>query len=154
MKKQLLRGVDSLSIQLKKQLLHVGSIVMLCLLFSFSTEASAQSGPEVLKDWTVLEEADFHFDVSYAVVSCKGKATVIMNAFNESGAHPKVGFNLTFSDASGKTAEVTIPLFATKLGDMMISSCESNDNAHLKFALPEGIDVNSVKVSIKYTTGS
>lgn len=154
MKQNLLRGVRGSSTGLKKWVCQVGSIFMLLFLLTFTTGASAQSDSGVLKDWTVLEEADFHFDVSYAIVNCKGKATVVMNAFNEGGAHPKVGFNLTFSDASGKTAEVVVPLFATKLGDMLISSCESNDNAQLKFALPEGIDVNTVKVSIKYNTGS
>jgi hypothetical protein len=83
----------------------------------FSMTLSAQSEIEVLKNWTTLEEAEFHYDVSYSVVKCSpnSKATVLINAFNEDGTNPKVGFTLDFSDDIGNTAQVVIAPFASNL---------------------------------------
>jgi hypothetical protein len=51
----------------------------------FTITLSAQVEPEVLKNWTVLEEAESHYDVSFSVVkgSSTSKATVLINAFNK-----------------------------------------------------------------------
>lgn len=131
-------------------------IVMLSLIVFLPSGLFAQTEPEFIQNWTFLEEAEFYFDVSYAVVKCNPDAepVVIMNAFNEGGTYPKVGFNLAISDAAGNTAEVEIPLFATKLGDMFIASCESDDHSNLRFAVPAGIDAATMKIAITYNTGS
>jgi hypothetical protein len=125
------------------------------LMIVFTFQAKAQE-PEVIQNWTPLEEAEFHFDVSYAVVKCNPDAdpVVIINAFNEGGTYSKVGFSLAISDAAGNTAEIEIPLFATKLGDMFIASCASDDHANLRFAVPAGIDAATMKMAITYNTGS
>lgn len=131
-------------------------LIMLSLILFLPSGLFAQVEPEFIQNWTTLTEAEFHFDVSYAVVKCNPVAEpiVIMNAFNEGGAHPKVGFKLAISDDAGNKAEVIIPLFATKLGDMFIASCESEEHANLKFAVPAGIDAASMKIAITYNTGS
>jgi hypothetical protein len=56
------------------------TMVLLCNITLF-----AQLGPEDTKDWTALEEAEFHFDVSYSAVksSPTSKATILTNAFND-----------------------------------------------------------------------
>jgi hypothetical protein len=41
---------------------------MFTLVLLFTITLSAQTAPEVLKNWTVLEEAEFHYDVSYSLV--------------------------------------------------------------------------------------
>lgn len=125
----------------------------LALFFSFSI--SAQTGPEVLKDWSALEEADFHFDVSYSVVKCNpnSNAFILINAFNEDGTHPKVGFTLNFSDNKGNKAQVIVAPFSTKLGDMMIASCDSDLYNNLKFEFPSNIDLSTMKINITYQTG-
>lgn len=131
-------------------------LIMLSLIVFLPSGLFAQTEPEFIQNWTFLEEAEFHFDVSYAVVKCNPVAdpVVIMNAFNEGGAYPRVGFTLAISDAAGNAAEVEIPLFATKLGDMFIASCESDDHSNLRFAVPAGIDASSMKIAITYNTGS
>jgi hypothetical protein len=120
----------------------------------FSITLSAQAEPEVLKNWTVLEEAEFHYDVSYSVVKCSptSKATVLINAFNEDGTNPKVGFTLNFSDASGNKAQVIVAPFASKLGDMFIANCNSEEYSNLKFNFPENIEISSMKIEITYQT--
>lgn len=116
----------------------------------------SQTNPEVLKEWTVLEEAEFHYDVSYSVVKCTptSKAKMLLNTFNEDGTNPKVGFTLDFSDASGNKAQVIVAPFASKLGDMFIASCSSDKYQNLKFDVPENIDISSMKIKITYQTGS
>ena len=116
----------------------------------------AQTEPEYLQNWTQLKEADFYFDVSYAVVKCSptSKAKVLLNAFNEGGSYLKVGFKLALKDANGNKAIVEIEPFATKLGDMFIASCGEEDHSNLKFDVPEGIDGATMKIEITYTTGS
>jgi hypothetical protein len=120
----------------------------------FSMTLSAQSEIEVLKNWTTLEEAEFHYDVSYSVVKCSpnSKATVLINAFNEDGTNPKVGFTLDFSDDIGNTAQVVIAPFASKLGDMFIANCNSEEHSNLKFNFPENIEISSMKIEITYQT--
>jgi hypothetical protein len=120
----------------------------------FSITLSAQAEPEVLKNWTVLEEAEFHYDVSYSVVKCSptSKATVLMNAFNEDGTNPKVGFTLNFSDADNNTAQVIVAPFASNLGDMFIANCNSEEYSNLKFNFPENIEISSMKIEITYQT--
>lgn len=126
------------------------------LMFFFSVASYSQKPPEFIQEWQPLEEAEFHFDVSYAVVKCtpSSNAVVLLNAFNESGAHPKIGFTLNLSDASGNKAQVTIPLYSTTLGDMRMSSCESDEHSNLKFEVPAGIDAATMKIDITYNTGS
>jgi hypothetical protein len=120
----------------------------------FSMTLSAQSEIEVLKNWTTLEEAEFHYDVSYSVVKCSpnSKATVLINAFNEDGTNPKVGFTLDFSDDTGNTAQVVIAPFASNLGDMFIANCNSEEHSNLKFNFPENIEISSMKIEITYQT--
>jgi hypothetical protein len=120
----------------------------------FAISLSAQAEPEVLKNWTALEEAEFHYDVSYGVVKCSptSKATVLINAFNEDGTNPKVGFTLNFSDASGNKAQVIVAPFASKLGDMFIANCNSEEYSNLKFNFPENIEISSMKIEITYQT--
>ena len=115
---------------------------------------SAQSEPEILKDWPALEEAEFYFDVSFAVVKCSpdSEAIVIINAFNEDGTNPKVGFTLDFSDNNGNTAQVIVAPFASKLGDMFIASCDSEAYSNLKIEYPENIDLATLKIDITYQT--
>ena len=129
---------------------------MLSLIMFLPFGLFAQTEPEFIQNWKSLEEAEFHFDVSYAVVKCNPVAepVVIMNAFNEGGTYPKVGFKLAISDDAGNTAEVDIPLFATKLGDMFIASCQSEDHSNLRFTVPAGIDPATMKIAITYNTGS
>jgi len=130
---------------------------VLCIMTLFFTiSLSAQSEPEVLKNWTALEEAEFYFDVSYSVVKCSpdSKAMVLINAFNEDGTNPKVGFTLDFSDSKGNKAQVVIVPFASKLGDMMNADCTSDTHSNLKFDFPENIEFSSVKTEITYQTAS
>lgn len=130
--------------------------VFFLIAFLVSLSQFSQSEPEILKNWTALEEAEFHYDVSYSVVKCSpdSKATVLINAFNEDGTHTKVGFTLIFSDASGNSTEIIIKPFASNLGDMKIASCESDENSNLKFNYPEGIDLSTLKITITYQTQS
>lgn len=129
------------------------NVIFILTLF-FTIAISAQSEPEVLKNWTALEEAEFHYDVSYSVVKCTptSKAIVLINAFNEDGTNPKVGFTLKFSDNNGGSFTKVITPFASKLGDMFIASCSSDKHSNLKFDFPENIDVNSMKIEITYQT--
>lgn len=130
------------------------AVFILALLFSLTF--SAQSEPEVLINWTALEEAEFHYDVSYSIVKCSptSKATFLINAFNEDGTNPKVGFTLNFSDKNGNTAQVVIAPFASKLGDMFIAKCNSDTYSHLKFKYPENIDIDTMEIDITYQTQS
>ncbi|WP_299671033.1 hypothetical protein [uncultured Polaribacter sp.] len=125
------------------------SFVLFCSSFSF-----AQSNIETLKNWTALEEASFHYDVSYSVVKCStnSNATILINAFNEDGTNPKVGFTLDFSDNKNNTAQIVVAPFASKLGDMFIASCSSSEHSNLKFDFPANIELASMKIKITYQT--
>lgn len=140
-----------------KSIKHIFSLLFLTILLSSSSAlVCAQTEPEYIQNWTQLKEADFHFDVSYAVVKCSStsKAKVLLNAFNEGGSYPKVGFKLALRDAAGNKASVDIALFTTKLGDMFIASCDKEAHANLRFDVPEGIDATTMKIEIAYITGS
>ena len=134
---------------------YLKSVIFILTLF-FSITLSAQSETEVLKNWTALEEAEFHYDVSYTVVKCtpSSKAIILINAFNEDGTNAKVGFTFAISDAAGNTAQVIIAPFASKLGDMFIANCNSEEHSNLKFEVPAGIDTASIKIEITYQTES
>jgi hypothetical protein len=139
-----------------KSIKNMFSLLFLTLLLGGSTLVSAQTEPQFIQNWTQLEEAKFYFDVSYAVVKCSptSKAKVLLNAFNEGGTYQKVGFKLTLKDAAGHEAQVEIPLFKTKLGDMFIASCNSDDHANLRFDVPVGIDAATMTIAITYNKGS
>tara|TARA_R110001632_G_scaffold232691_1_gene374252 strand:+ start:248 stop:709 length:462 start_codon:yes stop_codon:yes gene_type:complete len=153
MKKKLSTKIDRSLSNSKRQLLKTFllSFVLFCSSFGF-----AQSSPEVIKIWTALEEAEFHYDVSYTVVKCtpSSKAIILINAFNEDGTNAKVGFTFAISDAAGNTAEVVVVPFASKLGDMFIANCNSEEHSNLKFEVPAGIDTASIKIDITYQTES
>lgn len=153
MKKKLPTKIDRSLSNSKRRLLKTFllSFVLFCSSFGFS-----QSSPEVIKIWTALEEAEFHYDVSYTVVKCtpSSKAMILINAFNEDGTNAKVGFTLAISDAAGNTAQVIIAPFASKLGDMFIANCNSEEHSNLKFEVPAGIDTASIKIEITYQTES
>jgi hypothetical protein len=138
-------------LNIKSLKLFITSLFLISSMLTYS-----QSEPETLKNWTALEEAEFHYDVSYTLVKCSptSKATVLINAFNEDGTNPKVGFTLNFSDDNGNTAQVVIAPFASKLGDMFIASCSSDKYSNLKFDCPENIDISTLKIKITYQTGS
>tara|TARA_B110000116_G_scaffold194834_1_gene169651 strand:+ start:205 stop:624 length:420 start_codon:yes stop_codon:yes gene_type:complete len=125
------------------------------MVFFFTITLSAQIEPEVLKNWTSLEEADFYFDVSFAVVKCSptAKALILINTFNEDGTNPKVGFTLNFLDDKGNTAQIIVAPFASNLGDMFIASCSSNEHSNLKIEYPENIELATLKIDITYQTG-
>jgi hypothetical protein len=137
---------------MKKITFFKKAIFIMVLLFTITL--SAQVEPEVLKDWTAMEEADFYFDVSFAVVKCSpnAKALILINTFNEDGTNPKVGFTLNFSDDKGNTAQTTVAPFASNLGDMFIASCSSNEHSNLKVEYPENIELATLKIDITYQT--
>ena len=137
---------------MNKKTILKNAVFIMALFFSIGL--SAQSQPEVLKNWTALEEAKFHYDVSYSVVKCNptSKAMVLINAFNEDGTNPKVGFTLVFSDSNGNTSTKVITPFASKLGDMFIANCNSEAHSNLKFDFPENIDMSSMEIKITYQT--
>ncbi len=127
--------------------------VLVAFMLLCAVNVSSQS--KTLKDWTTLEEAEFHFDVSYTVVKCSpdSKAVILLNAFNEDGTNPKVGFTLFLSDDKGNKATLVVKPFETKLGDMFISTCDQNKHTNLKLDFPDEIDVSTVKVDITYQKG-
>lgn len=129
------------------------NVIFILTLF-FSITLTAQSEPETLKNWTALEEAEFHYDVSYSIVKCNptSKAIVLLNAFNEDGTNAKVGFTLVFSDNKGNTSTKVITPFASKLGDMFIAQCNSEAHSNLKFDFPDNIDMSSMTIKITYQT--
>jgi hypothetical protein len=131
----------------------LNNVICIMILF-FAISLSAQAEPEVLKDWTAMEEADFYFDVSFAVVKCSPteKALILINTFNEDGTNPKVGFTLNFSDDKGNTAQIIVAPFASNLGDMFIASCSSNEHSNLKIEYPENIELATLKIDITYQT--
>lgn len=139
-----------------KSIKSILTLLFLTILLGSNLKVSAQTEPEFIQNWTQLEEAEFYFDVSYAVVKCSptSKAKVLLNAFNEGGTYTKVGFKLALKDAAGNKAAIEIPLFASKLGDMFIASCDSDNHSNLRFDVPEGIDASTMTIEITYITGS
>lgn len=95
-------------------------------------------------------EAEFHFDVYYSIVLCNGERTVLVTAFNESGAKTQVGFDIEFADADGTKQTLQVPIFSSKLSEMLSSSCGSNTNSFLRFKLDENMDVKTLQGKIKF----
>ncbi len=134
--------------------LHIPLILSLFFI-SVPQPSQAQSEnqePEFIQGWKALEEAEFHFDVMYAVVKCNpdSQPMILMNAFNEGGNVSSIGFTLDFTDGNGNTAQHIIEKFDIEFADMQIASCDSDDNAHLKFAVPDGLDAASLSIEITY----
>ena len=124
----------------------------LALLLFFTLNLSAQSTSQVLKDWTVLEEAEFLVDTSYQIVKCSpdSKPEVLMNVFNEAGMKTSFDIILHFSDANNNKKDVTLNFTNIKQAEMRIATCTNNQYANLKFNVPEGIDISSLKLTITY----
>ncbi len=139
-----------------KSIKHIFSLLFFTTMLSNSAMVSAQTEPEYIQNWTQLKEAEFYYDVSYAVVKCSptSKAKVLLNAFNEGGVYPKVGFKLILKDAAGNKALIEIAPFISKLGDMFIASCNSDDHANLRFDVPKGLDASTLTIEITYNIGS
>lgn len=113
---------------------------------------SAQSSPQVLTEWTALEEAEFLVDTSYQIIKCSPESTpeILLNVFNEAGMKTSFTIVLHFSDASNNQKDVEIIFTNIKQGEMRIASCTNNQYSNLKFNVPEGIDVSSLKLTITY----
>ena len=112
----------------------------------------AQTEPEYIQGWKALEEAEFHFDVLYAIVKCSpdSKPMILLNAFNEGGNVDSIGFTLDFTDGNGKKAQHIIEKFDIEFADMQIASCTSDEYKNLKLDVPEGLDVSSLSIKITY----
>lgn len=121
------------------------------LLLVFSMQAKAQE-PEYIQNWLPLEEAEFHFDVFFAVVKCSADSEpmVLLNAFNEAGNVDSIGFTLELTDDAGNEATVEIAKFDIAKATMHIASCDSDEHSNLKFAVPEGLDPATMKIAITY----
>ena len=121
-------------------------LVTICLF-----QAQAQEGPEYIQGWAPLEEAEFHFDVMFAVVKCSPGAepVILLNAFNEGGNVQSIGFTLALEDASGNKATIEVPKFEIGNADMQIATCEG-DAPHLKLAMPDGINPANFSIEITY----
>jgi hypothetical protein len=117
----------------------------------FSITLSAQTEPEVIKDWTVLEEADYLVDVSYKIVKCSTASNpeILLNVFNESGIKTNFGFTLHLKGANNNTEDVVLDLSVPQ-ATMHIASCENNQYPKLKFNVPTGIDVTNLSITITY----
>ena len=128
------------------------SFSIFTFLLIFTLSLSAQSTSEVLKDWTVLEEAEFLVDTSYQIVKCSpdSKPEVLMNVFNEAGMKTSFDIVLHFSDANNNKKDVTLNFTNIKQAEMRIATCTNNQYANLKFNVPEGIDISSLKLTITY----
>ncbi|MBL4642824.1 MAG: hypothetical protein JKY44_04445 [Flavobacteriaceae bacterium] len=113
---------------------------------------SAQSSPQVLTEWTALEEAEFLVDTSYQIIKCSPESTpeILLNVFNEAGMKTSFTIVLHFSDASNNQKDVEIIFTNIKQGEMRIASCTNNQYSNLKFNVPEGINVSSLKLTITY----
>lgn len=95
-------------------------------------------------------EAEFHFDVFYSIIDCDGAKTILITAFNESGAKTEVGFDIEFVDALGNKQTVQVPIFKSKMSEMLQSSCGSNQNSNLKFAVNKDFDFKTISGTIKF----
>jgi hypothetical protein len=141
----------NLSLLLRRNLKAL--ILALILLAPISNSLSAQATDNnVIKGWDRLEEADFLFDVFYQIVKCNpvGSTEVHLWAFNEGGNVDAVGFTLTLKDEDGTEATHTIEKFDIGFGKSHKADCMNADYPYLKFALPEGIDVESLSIDITY----
>ncbi len=128
------------------------SISFFSFLLFFTLNISAQSSPQVLTEWTALEEAEFLVDTSYQIVKCSPDNTpeVLLNVFNEAGMKTSFTIVLHFSDASNNKKDVEIIFTNIKQAEMRIASCTNNQYSNLKFSVPAGIEVSSLKLTITY----
>ncbi len=128
------------------------SITLFTLLLFFTLTFSAQSNPQVLTEWTPLEEAEFLVDTSYQIVKCSPESNpeVLLNVFNEAGMKTSFTIVLHFSDASNNKKDVEIYFSNIKQAEMRIANCSNNQYSNLKFNVPDGIEVSSLKLTITY----
>jgi hypothetical protein len=125
------------------------STFLILMLLALQSNSFAQSIPNaVLKDGAF--EAEFLFDVYYSIVLCNGERTVLVTAFNESGAKTQVGFDIEFADSDGTKQTVQVPIFSSKRAEMLRSSCANNTNSFLRFKLDENIDLKTLQGKIKF----
>ncbi len=124
------------------------------LIFALCTLGILQSGQAQSIKNDVLSsgafEAEFHFDVFYSIVDCAGTKTLLITAFNESGSKKEVGFDIEFSDAIGNKQTFQVPVFKSKISDMFQTSCESDQNSFLKFAVTKDFDFKTISGTIKF----
>ncbi|MBO3696888.1 hypothetical protein [Roseivirga sp. E12] len=115
-------------------------------------QSETQTEPEYIQGWTALEEAEFHFDVLYAIVKCSPESNpmILLNAFNEGGNVKSIGFTLNFTDGKGKTAQHIVEKFDIAFADMQIASCDSDEYKNLKFPVPTGLDPSNLAIEITY----
>ena len=121
------------------------------LLIVFSMQAKAQD-PEYIQMWHPLEEAEFQFDVTFAVVKCTAdsKPIILLNAFNEAGNVDKIGFTLELTDANDNQATIEVAKFEIGKAQMQIASCDSDEYSNLRLDVPEGIDPATLSIKITY----
>lgn len=122
------------------------------LFLGFMINANAQTQPEYIQNWTPLEEAEFQFDVFYAVVKCHpfSDPMIFINAFNEAGNVDAIGFTLEFQDEAGNKATVEIEKFEIGKAEMYVPSCRNDDHSNLKFEVPDGLDPATLSIEITY----
>ncbi len=123
-------------------------VLAFCLTPTF---AQAQQ-PEYIQPWILLEEADFHFDVQFAVVKCSPSSdpVILLNAFNEAGNVDRIGFTFDLTDAQNNQATIEVPEFAIGQAQMFQASCDSDEYSHLRLAIPEGVDPATISIDITY----
>lgn len=126
-----------------------GAFLVGIFFLGFFQSVQGQSIPNmVLKDGAF--EAEFHFDVFYSIVECKGERIVLITAFNESGAKTNVGFDISLSDARGIKQLLRVPIFSLKQAEMFQPSCETSAHPFLKFKLDERFDVGTISGQIEF----
>jgi len=109
--------------------------------------------PEVLKDWSRLEESATLVDVSYKVVRCSagGPASVLLQIFNEGGMVSNIGFSLSITDlTTGSVTSHSIQSVAAPFAQIITGTCDGADQPLLKFDLPSGFDGANVSIVISY----
>jgi hypothetical protein len=124
------------------------------LIFALCTLGILQSGQaQSIKNDVLFSgafEAEFHFDVFYSIVDCDGTNTLLITTFNESGAKTDVGFDIEFADAIGNKQTFQVPIFKSKMSEMLQTSCGSNQHAFLKFPVTKDFDFKTISGTIKF----
>lgn len=122
------------------------------LFLASASPVRAQSQGEVIQNWTMLEEAEFYFDVAYSVVRCQlgSEAMIMLDAFNEGGKVSAVGFSLKIKDANGKEATHEVEKFEIAFAATQRGKCETDEFSYLKFPVPDGIDPATLSIEITY----
>ncbi len=124
------------------------------LFFAFYAFGAIQTGQAQSIKNDVLSsgafEAEFHFDVFYSIVDCAGTKTLLITAFNESGAKTDVGFDIELADALGNKQTFQVPIFKSKMSEMLQTTCGSNQHAFLKFAVTKEFDFKTISGTIKF----